>query len=162
MALILYWSICMHVPERNTEACASRVCGFTLAETMAHLPYRGLGKNKLKMKSIILRWWDLNNNVANSLHASNGEKNRWTQLALIESYDLKCFLAPVWPTLGMIVILSQYFVETPDNQQLCWIVMMGLKISELWPFTLAPPGAVFSKLVSALAGFCFVSFKEWT
>lgn len=57
--------------------------GFIRAETMPHLPYTGLGKNKLKMKSatencpeshfMVMR---LKCCVANSLHASNGRK-KW-------------------------------------------------------------------------------------
>lgn len=64
--------------------------------------------------------------------------------------------------LGMTVIpyLLQHCVEIPDNQQLCWIVTMDLKISELRPF--APLEAVFSKWVSVLACIGFSSFKEWT
>lgn len=62
---------------------ASCVCGFILAETMAHLPYTGFGKNKLKVKSVIQNCPEshfmtmrLKCCVANSLHASNGGK-KW-------------------------------------------------------------------------------------
>lgn len=72
----------MHVHERNPEVHASCVCGFILAETMAHLPYRELGKNKLQMKSVIqncpeshFKMMSLKYCVVNSLHASNRGKN---------------------------------------------------------------------------------------
>lgn len=58
--------------------------GFILAEAMPHLPYTELGKNKLKMKSVIeycpeshLTMMRLKC-VANSLHASNGRK-KWVK-----------------------------------------------------------------------------------
>lgn len=158
---------------------ASCVCGFILAETTAHLPYTRLGKNKLKMKSVIqncpeshFMMMRLKCCVANSLHASNGGKkwvnsisfNRklWLMMLSVSRLANQVYDAPDWKPmrLGMIVIpyLSQYCVKAPYYQQLCWIVTMGLKISELWPFTPAPPEAVFSKSVSALACFSFYFF----
>lgn len=102
----------------------------------------------------------------------------WTQLAFIEGDDaaadalwlqvdqpIQCMMLLIWNSklpmrLEMIVIscLSQFCVEDPYSQKLGWIVTMGLGISELWPFTRAPPEAVFNKSASALAFFIFSFF----